>query len=740
MEIRQAANPNGTATITVTGAGKSKTYTLSFSVAPVRLGRVELSVDNTVISPYENPGQSAAATVKAYNNDGTEVDSKDATVSYRAETLYVSGDSEVVHIDAKTGAITTVTEAVAKDGRGADLTEVPVGGVARVYADVTAGGITLSSEPVNVTVRPYRNHYETSIVGKLGLASRIKDSPDLDKPGQATAVSMTFEETLEVIEKIDNLTRGIPKIIYLVGWQFNGHDTGYPDWSVVNPALAREGEDPVDSLKWLMDEAVKYNTKVSLHINMTDARQESSPLWDEYIEKDVIARMQDGSLVEYGFGNTISYTREWELGLAQRRIDQLVDMLDGRLERAGTVHIDAYHSYLNNRPGEAMSPWHEEKYGYGLEEDVETQRRVYRYWRSKGIDVTAEHASTNRTDDRFVGLQAMAWYYELSDFMNIPASLYCGGDTSSADIFGANSKLESQAKDKENLSGLLKDFATKSLAFQFLNSFARLSYENGAAAFADGVTSSGSHIEQNGRIYRDGNDLLMPALWRKDHLEMYAYSEKGYNDRIWLMPETWAEVTAADIYKITTQGLETVFKGVKLDDGALTLSLPADTAYAVLPAGTVPDAQILTITPAETELQAGKDFRFTADLNGMPVPDAVLAWEVEGGKAGTAIAPDGTLQVAPDESAKTLVVRATWTADDTLRAEVVVQVYRKGDLTGDGSVNISDVMAACKILARKSAGVPPEPDEVKRGDLTGEGDVTITDVMQICKIIAGQVK
>ena len=92
-----------------------------------------------------------------------------------------------------------------------------------------------------------------------------------------------------------------------------------------------------------------------------------------------------------------------------------------------------------------MSPWHEEKYGYGLEEDVETQRRVYRYWRSKGIDVTAEHATTNRTDDRFVGLQPMAWYYEMSDFLHIPASLYCGGDTSSPGIFGANSKLESFA-------------------------------------------------------------------------------------------------------------------------------------------------------------------------------------------------------------------------------------------------------------------------------------------------------
>ena len=59
-----------------------------------------------------------------------------------------------------------------------------------------------------------------------------------------------------------------------------------------------------------------------------------------------------------------------------------------------------------------------------------------------------------------------------------------------------------------------------------------------------------------------------------------------------------------------------------------------------------------------------------------------------------------------------------------------------GDLNGDGTVNISDVMAACKVLARKALNVVPTPDEIERGDLTGEGEVTITDVMVLCKMLA----
>ena len=60
----------------------------------------------------------------------------------------------------------------------------------------------------------------------------------------------------------------------------------------------------------------------------------------------------------------------------------------------------------------------------------------------------------------------------------------------------------------------------------------------------------------------------------------------------------------------------------------------------------------------------------------------------------------------------------------------------RGDLDGNGVVNISDVMEACKVLARKSAGTPPTKDEIARGDLDENGDIQIGDVMMICKILA----
>ncbi len=67
-----------------------------------------------------------------------------------------------------------------------------------------------------------------------------------------------------------------------------------------------------------------------------------------------------------------------------------------------------------------------------------------------------------------------------------------------------------------------------------------------------------------------------------------------------------------------------------------------------------------------------------------------------------------------------------------------LQAITKGDLDGNGEVDILDVMAACRILARKNAGSMPNNVEIQRGDMTGDGQVTIEDIMAICRILASK--
>lgn len=80
----------------------------------------------------------------------------------------------------------------------------------------------------------YNYDYSKCMVMKLGMAV-----PDLKNEGKSE-VRLTFEQALEYIKKIDNITQNITKIYYLVGWQYLGHDDKYPDFFEVNEALKRK--------------------------------------------------------------------------------------------------------------------------------------------------------------------------------------------------------------------------------------------------------------------------------------------------------------------------------------------------------------------------------------------------------------------------------------------------------------------------------------------------------------------
>ena len=55
-----------------------------------------------------------------------------------------------------------------------------------------------------------------------------------------SVVECDVERAMAIVRQVDALTLGVPKIIYLVGWQFDGHDDKYPAFDEVNPALKRQ--------------------------------------------------------------------------------------------------------------------------------------------------------------------------------------------------------------------------------------------------------------------------------------------------------------------------------------------------------------------------------------------------------------------------------------------------------------------------------------------------------------------
>ena len=155
--------------------------------------------------------------------------------------------------------------------------------------------------------RPYIHDYSKTLSYKIYMAEpNAQDNESI--------VFINYEVALERIIAIDKITLGAPKIAYLVGWQYFGHDSKYPAWHEMNEALKRPQDNSArDSYFWLFEQAKKYNTTVSVHINMFDAYKDS-PLWDEYIQQDLIAKREDGSLSTAGIWNgmqayIVSYQR-----------------------------------------------------------------------------------------------------------------------------------------------------------------------------------------------------------------------------------------------------------------------------------------------------------------------------------------------------------------------------------------------------------------------------------------------
>lgn len=399
-----------------------------------------------------------------------------------------------------------------------------------------------------------------------------------DGSGQVKKIYHTFEDALDVIRKIDNVSLGMPKIVILAGWQYNGHDSRYPSWGEANESLKRpQDKTALDSLRWLMTAAREYHTIVTLHINMFDAYKDS-PLWSLYERSDIILKDKQGVPIE---GPTydgmqsyqISYAQEWKLGYAQKRIDDLIRMVP-ELKEAGVIHIDAFKSRQGTRLSDPLSS---PCLGYTIEDEMAAQRKILRYWRAQGIDVTTEYATNTIDPDPFIGLQAapncidMAdlveydWLHKPANFLGLPASLYPALPCDEADDTTGD-PLEVR------FDQVLKTFCTKALPWYYHNNTA---------------------LKENGFIVpRDYlSDIFIPALWR--FRTIVAYSLYGDWDmrqweklparRIWHLPPSWNQFSNVKVSAITPEGLGAPLP-VPVTGGAIDLELKRGEAVAIEPA------------------------------------------------------------------------------------------------------------------------------------------------------------
>lgn len=374
----------------------------------------------------------------------------------------------------------------------------------------------------------FKFDYSKYIMLKIDIAN-----PD-NKGG--TNVIHTFEQALEAIKKANILTLGAPKIVYLVGWQYLGHDDKYPAFFEVNEAAKRpQDESAQDSLLWLINEAKKYNTVVSLHINLSDAYPDS-PLWDEYMKNDLILLNRKNKPKVTGVWNgrkayQVRFKQEYESGYFKKRVDKLFELVP--LDEIGTIHVDAF--FVRKGKGTKIS------------DEKIYRRKMIEYFLSRGVDVTSEfiyrelncgyRSLWGKSD--VIGLIPAFWHLRMTqrDYMKYSPQVLAGGslnmdlqwDKDLEYLFYGNCHGEG-AFNNNDYQMFAREFSLMSVPYLFLNKHKLKKItgflKNRRAFFSDGVISTvkNKKIIQNGKTLKENNSVFMPVAWLEN--TYYAWSDK----------------------------------------------------------------------------------------------------------------------------------------------------------------------------------------------------------------------
>lgn len=452
----------------------------------------------------------------------------------------------------------------------------------------------------------YNYDYAQTMMMKMFLARP-------DYPHDTSEVLISFEDALEIIRRVDTITQGVDKIIYLVGWQGLGHDDLYPDMTAVNDHLKRACDpDGRTSLLWLIEEAKKYHTVVSFHGNLADA-YEQSPSFPELAAANAVTNDKNGKPAVIEIFNDrnaykVSYKQYYESGLFKKYWDKFCALVP--VKEAGTVHLDNFCIAENLCPET------------GVEEQNAARNAMLDYILSLGIDVTSEYTYrelSRRADDKghpihkyygddvsllpdegwkkapihALGRIAAVWWMSnvtAEDFIANPPEVYTGfpTDENLRDVYYGLMHGEdiwmNNGKDAADWGReYIKQFCVMQVPYFYLNRYRRLAVERQTdetyiGTFSDGVVSIGKTrtITKNGIAVKDGDDLLLPL--GKDDRKFIAYSGNGKTGE-WNIPD--AKDGTADIYRITPDG-NVPAGNTEIKDGKTALTVGKEEAYVLI--------------------------------------------------------------------------------------------------------------------------------------------------------------
>jgi len=375
--------------------------------------------------------------------------------------------------------------------------------------------------------------YNETIVYKLYLDDLNRSFPLL-----------SFSDVLSIIRDIHSISNGLKQVVYLVGWQYKGHDTGYPCHTVINERAGGQMK-----LNQLINDAKKYNAIVSLHVNFDDS-------YEEYPEfnKKLLSRDSNGKPYVWFFNKSfnnlnvysISHTLQVETGYAKDRMKRMLELIPLK----ESIHFDSHRPF-----NEVWLPD-----GTHIDAECEIQRGmvpIKKMFMNKGIDITIKNCG----DD---GIYSWGWH--MPDWKIGYITVMCHGRVQGANRKGIPGEALgcSIIRDEfkaDSYETMVQNFYMHWMYAQILyrkkiegyrlgawNQTVEVNYEH-ETRVQSGFTKEELQAEYEGIPLARGTDRFLP--WRENII--YAFSLKG-GLKEWILPPSWSGANIKAV--VLTQGGE----------------------------------------------------------------------------------------------------------------------------------------------------------------------------------------
>ena len=400
----------------------------------------------------------------------------------------------------------------------------------------------------------------------------------------------SFAQSLELIREVARVTGNAGQNVALTGWQFTGHDTGYPAMNRVN-----ERAGGAAALRRLIKEAEPYNAKISYHININDSYPGRPGFNPEVLQFD---RSGKPFVWSYQFVGgppdyRISMTKQFRSGDFQRRIEEMMRIVPVK----DLICLDTFRNdVISIGPGEDI--------GYGAE--AQYGRAIIDWFHQRGIAVSIEGP-----EDGFIGkVDHILHRHVLSDpfeTLMLHGKVYGSGRyeegpgqvlgwSNNDDYLATDVKLLGWAEKKKYtaaqiadwyyLGNLTQAYLTKRELLWLGSEKAGAKTEEGKSVplenfvgrFADGTVSRVTHdgywtVLTDGVPIVEGTRRMIPL----SDSEVILYSVEPGTQQ-WQLPPRWkgANVKVNAVGKKPTEA-----RTMRATDGTIALSLEARQAYVV---------------------------------------------------------------------------------------------------------------------------------------------------------------